>query len=146
MKRQRGQSLVEFALVIPMFILLLFGLIYGGVMFLQWLNMSNDSRAEARRIAVMSEEQLKSTFGDSYPTSTSPKIVEGESRFGSFYNVTQKIWIENDDSTSEPKDVVVAIELERSNKDLPSVLKWMDWPPEKLRPLEYRMKLESYNG
>ncbi len=135
MNRRRGQSVVEFALVIPLFALFLFGLIYGGIMFLQWLNMSNDSRAEARRYAVMTKEQLEQE--------TFPKTVTGAERFGSFYTVTQKIWIENDSSTSKPKDVVVSIELERDNKDLPNVLRWMNWPPEKLKPLEYRMKLED---
>lgn len=137
MNRRRGQSVVEFALVIPLFALFLFGLIYGGIMFLQWLNMSNDSRAEARRYAVMTKEQLEQE--------TFPKTVTGEKRFGSFYTVTQKIWIENDSSTSKPKDVVVSIELERDNKDLPNILRWMNWPPEKLKPLEYRMKLEDKN-
>lgn len=137
MNKRRGQSVVEFALVIPLFALFLFGLIYGGIMFLQWLNMSNDSRAEARRYAVMTKEQLEQE--------TFPKTVTGEKRFGSFYTVTQKIWIENDSSTSKPKDVVVSIELERDNKDLPNVLRWMNWPPEKLKPLEYRMKLEDKN-
>lgn len=135
MNRRRGQSVVEFALVVPLFALFLFGLIYGGIMFLQWLNMSNDSRAEARRYAVMTKEQLEQE--------TFPKTVTGAERFGSFYTVTQKIWIENDSSTSKPKDVVVSIELERDNKDLPNVLRWMNWPPEKLKPLEYRMKLED---
>ena len=137
MNKRRGQSVVEFALVIPLFALFLFGLIYGGIMFLQWLNMSNDSRAEARRYAVMTKEQLEQE--------TFPKTVTGDKRFGSFYTVTQKIWIENDSSTSKPKDVVVSIELERDNKDLPNVLRWMNWPPEKLKPLEYRMKLEDKN-
>ena len=142
MTRQRGQSVVEFALVIPMFALLLFALIYGGIMFLQWFNMSNDSRAEARRYAVMTKEQLQQELGDPLPTESNPKPVPGSRRL-SFYNVTQKIWIENDSSTSKPKDVVVLVELERVNNDLPSILNRFDWPPEKLKPLEFRMKLEA---
>ena len=145
MTRRRGQSLVEFALILPMFALLLFGLIYGGIMFLQWLNMSNDSRAEARRYAVMTESQIKEALGDPLPTETNPKAFTGADRFGSFYKVTQKFWIENDSSTAKPKDVVVTLELERNNDDLPNILRWMDWPPEKLKTLEYRMKLEDKN-
>ena len=142
MTRQRGQSVVEFALVLPMFALLLFGLIYGGIMFLQYFNMSNDSRAEARRYAVMDETQLKNAFGGSLPSEANPKSVTGEQRFGSFYTVTQKIWIENDDSTSKPKDVVVLVELKRNNDDLPGVLKMVNWPPENFA-MKYRMKLEA---
>lgn len=143
MTRQRGQSVVEFALVIPMFALLLFALIYGGIMFLQWFNMSNDSRAEARRYAVMTKEQLQQELGDPLPTKANPKSFTGAERFGSFYTVTQKFWIEYDSSTSKPKDVVVLVELERVNNDLPSILNRFDWPPEKLKPLEFRMKLEA---
>ena len=137
MNKRRGQSVVEFALVIPLFTLLLFGLIYGGIMFLQWLNMSNDSRAEARRYAVMTKEQLEQE--------TFPKTVTNAERFGSFYKVTQTISLKDNENLPETKDVVVTIELERDNKDLPNILRWMNWPPEKLKPLEYRMKLEHMN-
>ena len=137
MTKRRGQSLVEFALVLPLFALFLFGLIYGGIMFLQYLNMSNDARAEARRYAVMTKEQLEQV--------NFPITVTGEKRFGSFYTVTQKIWIENDATTSKPKDVVVVVELNRDNNDLPFILTRFNWPPEKLKSFEFRMKLEDRN-
>ena len=52
MTRQRGQSVVEFALVAPMIMLLIFGAIYGGAMFIQFLNFNNEARTIARQIAV----------------------------------------------------------------------------------------------
>ena len=138
MTRQRGQSLVEFALIIPLFALFLFGLIYGGLMFHQYFKLSNDARAEARRYAVMTKEQLDQ---ESFP-----KTVEGENRFGTFYNVTQKIWIEYDESTTPhvAKDVVVRVEFNRSNNDLPRILAMFNWPPETFA-MNYRMKLEAKN-
>ena len=33
MHKQKGQALVEFALIIPFFLLLIFGLIYSGLLF-----------------------------------------------------------------------------------------------------------------
>ena len=144
MTKRRGQSLVEFALVLPLFALFLFGLIYGGIMFLQYLNMSNDVRAKARYYAVMTIDQLKDSFGGSLPTEANPKSFKVEQGL-SFYTVTQKFWIENDEGTSKPKDVVVVIELNRDNKDLPFILTRFNWPPEKLKPLEFRMKLEDRN-
>ena len=146
MTRQRGQSLVEFALIIPLFALFLFGLIYGGLMFYQYFNLSNDSRATARQYAVMTEPQIKQALGDPLPTVANPKVVTGERRFGTFYNVTQKIWIEYDESTTPhvAKDVVVRVEFNRSNNDLPRILAMFNWPPETFA-MNYRMKLEAKN-
>ena len=147
MKKQRGQSVVEFAFIVPMFALFLFGLIYGGTMFLQYLNLCNEARANARHYAIMTEEQLKSNLGDPYPTETNPKDLENSDRIGSFYNVTQKVWVETktDEDTNKTtlEDVVVEVEFARNNDDLPNVLNWMGWPPEKLRPLYYRMRIEQ---
>ena len=151
MKKQRGQSVVEFAFIVPMFALFLFGLIYGGIMFLEYLNLCNDARAEARRVAVMSREQLDTFFKVSspanYPTETNPTDLDTLKRNWSFYNVTPKIWVETktDEDTNKTtlEDVVVEVEFERDNDDLPNVLNWMGWPPEKLRPLYYRMRIEQ---
>ena len=52
MKRQQGQTLVEFALIAPLMFLLVFAMIYGGVMFVDYLNFNNEARTLARQIAV----------------------------------------------------------------------------------------------
>lgn len=159
MKRQRGQSVVEFAFVLPMFTLFLFGLIYGGTMFLQYLNLSNDARAEARRIAVMTAAQRNNYFNvsssENYPTKESPKLVTNEDRksekrltFGTFYEVQQKIWVtttEPDaDGKTKPEDVIVVVEFNRNNGDLPYILSLFNWPPEQFA-MTYRMQIENDN-
>lgn len=50
--RTRGQSLVEFALVIPIFLLLLFGLIDGGRLVYQHSVLSQAAREGARLASV----------------------------------------------------------------------------------------------
>jgi len=55
MKRQRGQSALEFALMSPLILLIIFGAIYGGGMFIQFMNYSNEARTIAREIAVASK-------------------------------------------------------------------------------------------
>lgn len=52
MRKQKGQSLVEFALVIPFFLLLIFGLIYSGMLFHDYTSISNMARSAAREAAV----------------------------------------------------------------------------------------------
>lgn len=151
MKMQRGQSVVEFAFVLPLFTLFLFGLIYGGIMFLQYFNLSNDARAEARRIAVMTNTNRDSYFGGSsenYPSSENDaKVITNPQKFGSFYNVTQKIWVTTEtdaEGKTELEDVIVLVEFERDNKDLPNVLKPFNWPPKEFA-MQYRMKIENDN-
>lgn len=52
MKRQKGQSVVEFALVIPLFLLLILGMIYGGFAYADYLQYSTAVREAARDIAL----------------------------------------------------------------------------------------------
>jgi Flp pilus assembly protein TadG len=51
-KRSRGQSLVEFAIVFPIFILVLFGLIEFSFMLYSQMTVSNAAR-EAARVSVV---------------------------------------------------------------------------------------------
>ena len=153
MKNQRGQSVVEFAFVIPLFILLLFGLIYGGIMFLQYFNLCNDARAEARRIAVMTPALRNTYFGaaneSQYPTEANPKIVTNDKRFGTFYSVQQKIWVTTTEPDAEgkttPEDVIVRVEFNRNNDDLPRILTLFNWPPKEF-VMSYRMQIERDNS
>ncbi|MBR1645357.1 MAG: pilus assembly protein [Selenomonadaceae bacterium] len=158
MKNQRGQSVVEFAFVIPLFTLFLFGLIYGGTMFLQYFNLCNDARAEARRIAVMTPALRNTYFGaaneSQYPTESNPKIVTNADRdaekrttFGTFYTVQQKIWVTTTEveGKTTPEDVIVRVEFNRNNDDLPYVLSLFNWPPKEFA-MSYRMQIEPENS
>lgn len=141
MTKQRGQALIEFALMTPLICLMIFGMIYGAVIFMDYLNFSNDARTVARQYAVMSEEDRNNQFADSSGDGATYNKTY-ENKFASFYNVTRTISLEPVDS---PVDVVVKVDFVRSNNDLPNVLRWIGFPPEKIRPIEYRMKLEYKN-
>jgi Flp pilus assembly protein TadG len=51
-RSQRGQSLVEFALALPILILLLFAVIQFGVAFNNYVTLTDATRAGARKAAV----------------------------------------------------------------------------------------------
>lgn len=51
-RRDRAQSLVEFALVIPLFLLLLLGLIDFGRLLFSYISLANGSREMARVVAI----------------------------------------------------------------------------------------------
>ena len=56
MKKHKGQSVVEFALVLPLFLFIMFGIIYTGMMFHDYSTLSNIARASTREAAVSATE------------------------------------------------------------------------------------------
>ncbi len=52
MKKQRGQVIIEFALILPLFLLMIFGLIYSGMLFYDYSTLSNVARSAAREAAI----------------------------------------------------------------------------------------------
>jgi Flp pilus assembly protein TadG len=54
-KNQRGQTMVELALVMPLICLLLFGVIQFGVVFHHYVTLTDAVRAGARKAAVSRE-------------------------------------------------------------------------------------------
>lgn len=55
MKTQNGQSVVEFALLLPMFLVIVFGIIYVGFFFGDFITLSNLARSAAREASVIEE-------------------------------------------------------------------------------------------
>ena len=135
MKKQHGQSMVEFALIAPMIFLMIFGMIWGGYMFMEYLRFSNDVRAAARAIAVTSDENRESAI-ERYKTTLLQTYTLAE--VPNLYKVTE----ETIDIHKEDDDIVVKISFIRRN-DLPMVLMWVNFPPERIPALNYRMKIEN---
>ena len=55
MKKQKGQVIVEFALILPLFLLMIFGLIYSGMLFHDYSTLSNVARSATREVAISSD-------------------------------------------------------------------------------------------
>ena len=54
---EKGQALVEFTLLVPIFLLLLFAIVDFGMGFHAWITVTNSAREGARLGAVMATEQ-----------------------------------------------------------------------------------------
>lgn len=52
MKMQRGQEIVEFALLIPFFFIFIFGIMYCGFAFGDYITLSNEARSAAREVVI----------------------------------------------------------------------------------------------
>ena len=158
MKRQRGQTLVEFALIAPLMFLMIFGMIYGGAMFMEYLDMSNEARTIARTIAIQDSETERKKLIANY---------NDKSKFTRFYTIERKaectyypqvqkdengntlkdndgnvLYQEGTVDEKNPNEVIVKVTFTRDNKDLPRILYEIGFPPETIKPIEYHMKAE----
>ena len=52
MNKHKGQVIVEFALILPLFLLIMYGIIYSGMLFYDYSTLSNIARASAREAAI----------------------------------------------------------------------------------------------
>ncbi len=52
MNKHKGQAVLEFAVVLPLFLLVLFGIIYSGMLFYDYSSLSNLARSSAREAAI----------------------------------------------------------------------------------------------
>lgn len=82
MKKQKGQSLVEFALVFPFFLLLIFAIIYCGMLFYDYSTLSSIARSAARERAISSpagvtDADIKSYYFNSGTKQFRPNLVTG---------------------------------------------------------------------
>ena len=106
MRKQKGQSLVEFTLVLPFFLLLIFGFIYSGMLFYDYSTLSNMARSVARERAIadstVSNDDIKGFYYDG--TNFTPRLVTSL-----YHPATNALQI---DTTSRPPDIVVSITME----------------------------------
>lgn len=67
MKFQRGQAIVEFALILPLFILVIFGIIYFGMAFSDYIALNSFARSSAREASISTEtapyDDIKEKYG-----------------------------------------------------------------------------------
>lgn len=73
-KTEAGQALVEFTLILPIFLLLLFAIVDFGRGFYTWVLVTNAAREGARMAAVQSDastidQRIYDSFCDNYPSS-----------------------------------------------------------------------------
>jgi Flp pilus assembly protein TadG len=63
-KNERGQTMVEFAVVLPVLALLLFGVIQFGIAFNNYITLTDAVRAGARKAAVSRNESNPSAAAE----------------------------------------------------------------------------------
>ncbi len=146
MRKQRGQSAIEFALMAPIIFMMIFGMIYGGIMFMQYMHYSNAVRTAARQIAVSTAAKRESMKEDQKKWLTELWKKEAGVKF---YEPTVDINIVNnyasddtDKTTPLGKDVVINVTFLRA-VNIPVILDMVDFPPKTINTIQYRMRVEE---
>ena len=139
MTKQRGQSVIEFALIAPVFFLMCFGMIYAGILFMDYLNYNNAARSLARVASIEGAEKAISDKNQYITPLTDLYVIAND----------DDIYIgppKNDNGTvieaTKDTDIEVIIQL-KLKADLPRILVDVGFPPEELKPIKYVMKRET---
>lgn len=135
MRKQKGQSLVEFAFIVPLFFAMCFGMIYGGLMFMDYLQYNNAARGVARAISLNTSLEVRNKLKTDFENKTSEYI-----------NPLTHLYIVKDGNSKVDigtNDVKVEINLTLNEDGLPAVLDWINFPPKTLKPVKIVMPLES---
>lgn len=120
MNNQKGQSTVEFALILPLFLMILFGAIYGGMMFYDFWQVQSETDMMARKAMFDIAEN-----GETFPNKEN--IINQakdnlKNRDGKLELTAYKIeTVDFEDLTSTSTEVTAKIEIERKN-DIPSIV------------------------
>ncbi len=118
MNRQKGQSTVEFALILPLFLMITFATIYGGMMFYDFWQVQSETDMMARKAMFDIAEN-----GETFPNKE--KIINQakdnlKNSDGKLELTAYKVkTVSFDDPTST--EVTAKIEIERKN-DIPSIV------------------------
>ena len=134
MNRQKGQALVEFALLVPLLFTMCFAMIYGGMMFMDYLQYNNAARAVSRTISLTADEAQRKNIASDFENNNSQYIKP-----------LTKIYKASPINVTFPgNDVKVAITLSLSEEaNLPKILEAVNFPPKNLKTIEIIMPLEK---
>jgi Flp pilus assembly pilin Flp len=100
-KKEKGAAAVEFALVLPIIIMIVFGIVYFGPVYNNWIAITHAARDGARLLAIkakfdadgnidsdgeFSEERLKKNIENNLP-----EYVKNGSNWGALENINIEI-------------------------------------------------------
>lgn len=135
--------MVEFALIAPIVFLMIFGMIWGGIMFMEYMHYSNAVRTAARQIAVTTEEKREAMRADQEDWLKKLWTKEvGVTFYEPYPDVNIVDNYAADNTTVLSKDVVVQVTFRRA-VNIPNILDAVDFPPKYIKTLEYRMRVEE---
>lgn len=172
--KQKGQGILEFAIIVPMLVALGVSLVYVGIMFLDYTQYSNAARDAARDIALQLKyaEGQGSVYAANRSISAQRQYLVDEinkqnpdvlARYqtaftniytpkweAKFYKLNQnsgKLELATSASTADTVEITITLSMD-SNENDGNVSTWgVTWNiiPVELKPITYKMTLEEAN-
>ena len=144
--KQKGQGLVEFAVILPMLMFLTMSIIYGGAMFADFIQYNNAARDAARDISLKQAVDSRQTVITNINKDGSEVWKNYASPLTGLYTPTMHVdFIDSTGKTvtseDNAEDIKVTIMLERTVNFSSTFEKFMVFPDR--LPIVYKMKLEK---
>lgn len=144
MNRIKGQSIVEFALIVPMMIFMFLSIIYTGIAFLDYTQYSNAARDAARDISLSSDKQ---TLVSRINAQNADQLKRYATQITDLYTATWHAEFLKSDgktvATTQADAVDVRITIDLARDDLPSALESLHILPKNLKTISFKMSLEN---
>ena len=113
--KQKGQAIIEFAVILPLFVLFLFGIIYSGMLFYDYISLSNLARSAAREAAIVKDlDDDKIGKMEDHYTKKASSLLTSLYTPAPDTNETYPFKIELKDSSTTDKSVEVTIRMQRN--------------------------------
>ena len=152
--RQKGQTLVEFAFVVPIVVFLFLSILYFGMMFMEYLHYSNAARDAARDISVLQHWDSSSDISN---RTEAVKRINAENftesdlfkkRYAPITKLYSSKWqatlLNSTGTKASDEDSAVDVKVTiRLTRDAPLFLGSFHILPKELNTIEYIMKLEK---
>ena len=121
MRKQKGQAIVEFALVLPLFLMLVFGIIYTGLLYSDYLTLSNLARESARVASIEGADVAQTVFQD---TERHPALLTKLYTLESINIIETQIAASetNEDSNNDSVQVTLTV---RRDASVPALVEFM---------------------
>ena len=124
----RGTAIIEFVIIMPLFFLMLFGMLYEGIMLHDYNGLNELTRAAARAGAI---EQTDDDTKEDENNAESPTkkvarikkfITDNGNNYLLLYSVVENtIVVKNDEKINEEDAIVVSVSANRTD-DIPLIV------------------------
>lgn len=125
---KRGTAIIEFVIIMPLFFLMLFGMLYGGIMLHDYNGLNELTRAAARAGAI---EQTDDDTKEDEENAESPTkkvarikkfITDNGNNYLLLYSVVENtIVVKDDEKINEEDAIIVSVSANRTD-DIPLIV------------------------
>ena len=140
MTNQRGQSAVEFAFIVPFVMFIVLGGIYGGILFMDYMNYSNTARQLARAATLKNVEEIsKPTLDEDAAILYKPELyIVPKDDLETVNGRLRDLDLEPLNPPDKSRTVVILL----TQKFRLGLFNFIGFPPASLKPIIYTMPNE----